>query len=277
MQTIVNVENLCYRVGARYLLDHINWKVQKGEHWLILGMNGSGKTTLLSAVAGYQPISSGSLEVLGQKYDKDSILALRKEVGFVSYSFFSRYFRNETVLHVVLSALSGSFNVNHDVTANDVRKAKWLLQELGIEDKANAMFYRLSKGEQQDVLIARALITAPKVLILDEPCLGLDICARAKLMHTVQALADTHQVTILYVSHYPEEIQPFMNKTILMKNGKIFASGETQQVITSKNMTALVNHPVVVQHEDGAVNFIVKSESNIKKLYDEQEGSVWHG
>ncbi|MBP3625562.1 MAG: ATP-binding cassette domain-containing protein, partial [Peptococcaceae bacterium] len=232
MQTIIKTNELCYKSGRRFLINHINWEVKEGEHWLVFGMNGSGKTTLLSMIAGYKSPTSGTLEVLGKQYDKEHIFALRKEIGWVSSSFFDKYYANETALRIVLSGLFGTFNIDYDVTDADVRRAKALLRELRMEGKMNRPFNSLSKGERQNVLIARALITQPKVLVLDEPGTGLDIRAREHMMNTVRALAESKKVTIIYVTHYPEEVQPFMNKTMLLKNGRAFAKGDTESVLT---------------------------------------------
>jgi len=272
MQTIIKTNELCYKSGRRFLINHINWEVKEGEHWLVFGMNGSGKTTLLSMIAGYKSPTSGTLEVLGKQYDKENIFALRKEIGWVSSSFFDKYYANETALRIVLSGLFGTFNIDYDVTDADVRRAKALLRELRMEGKMNRPFNSMSKGERQNVLIARALITQPKVLVLDEPGTGLDIRAREHMMNTVRALAESKKVTIIYVTHYPEEVQPFMNKTMLLKNGRAFAKGDTESVLTSENLSILLDETVhVVQNADGSVTMDVDAPSYVAdKFYGEQ-------
>ena len=272
MQTIIKTNELCYKSGRRFLINHINWEVKEGEHWLVFGMNGSGKTTLLSMIAGYKSPTSGTLEVLGKQYDKENIFALRKEIGWVSSSFFDKYYANETALRIVLSGLFGTFNIDYDVTDADVRRAKALLRELRMEGKMNRPFNSMSKGERQNVLIARALITQPKVLVLDEPGTGLDIRAREHMMNTVRALAESKKVTIIYVTHYPEEVQPFMNKTMLLKNGRAFAKGDTESVLTSENLSILLDETVhVAQNADGSVTMDVDAPSYVAdKFYGEQ-------
>ena len=272
MQTIIKTSELCYKSGRRFLINHINWEVKEGEHWLVFGMNGSGKTTLLSMIAGYKSPTSGTLEVLGKQYDKENIFELRKEIGWVSSSFFDKYYANETALRIVLSGLFGTFNIDYDVTDADVRRAKALLRELRMEGKMNRPFNSMSKGERQNVLIARALITQPKVLVLDEPGTGLDIRAREHMMNTVKALAESKKVTIIYVTHYPEEVQPFMNKTMLLKNGRAFAKGDTESVLTSENLSILLDETVhVAQNADGSVTMDVDAPSYVAdKFYGEQ-------
>ena len=272
MQTIIKTSELCYKSGRRFLINHINWEVKEGEHWLVFGMNGSGKTTLLSMIAGYKSPTSGTLEVLGKQYDKGNIFELRKEIGWVSSSFFDKYYASETALRIVLSGLFGTFNIDYDVTDADVRRAKALLRELRMEGKMNRPFNSMSKGERQNVLIARALITQPKVLVLDEPGTGLDIRAREHMMNTVKALAESKKVTIIYVTHYPEEVQPFMNKTMLLKNGRAFAKGDTESVLTSENLSILLDETVhVAQNTDGSVKMEVDAPSYVAdKFYGEQ-------
>ena len=118
-QPIITVENLCCKSGRRHLLKDINWTVNAGEHWLIFGMNGCGKTTLLSCIAGFKPITSGTITVLGKQYDKENIFSLRKKVGWVSSSFFDHYYRNELPLQIVLSGLFGTFGTDGIVCSKE--------------------------------------------------------------------------------------------------------------------------------------------------------------
>lgn len=267
MSTIIKAEKLCYKMGKSYLLNHINWEVNEGEHWVIFGLNGSGKTTLLSVIAGFKSPTSGILEVLGQSYTHENIFTLRQQVGWVSSSFFDKFFKHETALQIVLSGLSGTFNISYDIADSDVRKAKALLRELRMGEKMNRPFSSLSKGERQNVLIARALITNPRILVLDEPCTGLDIYAREHMMNTVKNLAENNMVTVLYVTHYPEEIQPFMNKTMLLKSGRIFAKGDTDTVMNDKNLSELLDEKVSIhRNSDGTINMHIDVVSNVGEI-----------
>jgi len=272
MQTVIAAKDLCYKSGRQYLINHVNWEIEQGEHWLVFGMNGCGKTTLLSMIAGYKSPTSGSLEVLGKKYDKEHIFELRKQVGWVSSSFFDQYYSNETALHIVLSGLFGTFNIGYDIADSDVRRAKALLRELRIGEKMNRPFNSMSKGERQNVLIARALITQPKILVLDEPGTGLDIRAREHMLNTAQALAESGNVTVIYVTHYPEEIKPFMHKTMLLKNGRVVAKGDTKTIFTEQNLRILMDEQVMIkQNIDGTMMIKVNAPSKIvDKFYGEQ-------
>lgn len=248
---IIKANKLCLQSGKRYLLRDIDWEVKRGEHWLVFGMNGCGKTTLLGTVAGFKSQTGGTLEVFGQPYTNENILELRSKIGWVSGSFFDKCYSHESALNIVLSGLFGTLGIQFSITNAQVRQAKALLKEMRMGDKINTPFDFMSKGEQQNVLIARALMAEPEILVLDEPGTGLDVYAREHMLQTVQELAEKRQVTVIYVTHYPEEIQPFLQKTLLMQDGKVFAQGNTEDIITSENISALLQDTVTIQHEAG--------------------------
>ena len=145
-ETIVEVKNLSCLSGSQFLLNNISWTIKQGEQWIVFGRNGCGKTTLLSIVAGYKQFSSGKLTVFGQSYSAENILDIRKQIGWISSSFFDKYYHEEAVLDIVLSSLSGALGVPFEVTNAQIKKAKRLLTDLGIPDKIHATFDILSKG-----------------------------------------------------------------------------------------------------------------------------------
>lgn len=226
----IHIENLNFMAGNRYLLKKIDWDIKQNENWLLFGLNGSGKTTLLSVIAGYGNYTSGTVEVLGMEYTEDTTQYIRSRIGFVSSSFFTKYFKYETVLHVVLSGLTGTLGVNFKISNQDVIRAKKLLTELEVEDKANQAFQELSKGEQQKVLIARALVANPEILILDEPSTGLDLYARDKMLRFIKKIAD-EDITIIYVTHYLEEVVETFDQCLVLKEGEIYAKGRTEEIL----------------------------------------------
>ena len=267
LEPIISIENLSCKSGNRYILHNINWQVNDGEHWLVFGKNGCGKTTLLSCIAGFKPVSSGMVKVLGETYTAENIFSLRKKVGWVSSSFFDNYFKNESALQIVLSGLFGTFNIDYDVRDQDVRTAKALLRELHMEYKMKQPFYMMSKGERQNVLIARALISQPKILLLDEPGTGLDIEAREYMMTSVATLAEQSKVTIIYVTHYPEEIQPFMNKAMLLQNGRIYKKGDLEDVIRQETLSMFFDRQVQIRkQENGRLQFMLEMKANALQL-----------
>jgi len=245
---VIQMKNLSFRSGSNHILQNINWTVQQGDHWVLYGMNGSGKTTLLSIIAGFQHYTSGSLTVLGINYDSDEpVSGNQNKIGFVSSSFFDKYLTKESVLNVVLSGKFGTLGLDADITLVDVKRAKALLEELHMEHKMYCTYNILSKGERQSVLLARALIGNPEILVLDEPFSGLDIYNRICFQKKVKELAQNPKLTILYVTHYAEEIdRTIFNKCILLNSGRIFAQGLLDDMLSSKKLNKLIGHGITV-------------------------------
>lgn len=244
---MIKAQNLCCQSGKHYLLKDISWEVRQGEHWVVFGLNGSGKTTLLSAIAGYKQPTEGTLEVFGQQYGDDTIFDLSKQIGWVSASFFDKYYTGETVLYIVLSGMFGTLGISDTVTDADVCRAKKLMQQWHIAHKCDMPFSMLSKGEQQNVLIARAMMGNPKILVLDEPGTGLDVLAREQMMQYVRQLAETTDITIIYVTHYPEEIQNCFTKCLMMQNGMVIAKGSVDELFESATLSRLLQCKVMVE------------------------------
>jgi len=246
---IIKLKNVSCKAGMKYLLRDINWNVMKGEHWVVFGMNGSGKTTLLSIIAGFKHFSEGTVSILGQEYNNENILEIRKRIGWVSSSFFDKYYTQESALHIVLSGLNGTLGLDDKITLEDVKLAKELLIKLNLGDKINRTFDTFSKGERQNILIARALISRPEILILDEPCTGLDVYNRSLLFQTIEGLSEEKNLTIIYVTHYIEEIIPLFDNMLLLKNGHIFSKGKTEQLITKEIFDEFLGYPVDIYRE----------------------------
>ncbi len=259
MNPIIRVENLSCQSGNRYLLRDINWQVQQGEQWVVFGLNGSGKTTLLSIIAGYKMPTAGKVEVFGQAYQQDNILSIRKRIGWVSSSYFDKYYTKESALTIVLSGLCGTLGIDSTIQADDFVKAKNLLKEWNLDKKFDLPFSMLSKGERQNVLIARALISSPEILVLDEPGTGLDVLAREQLLRKISHLAEDSNLTIIYVTHYPEEILPIFEHCIVLQQGKIIDRGKLTEVMTSERLSCDLGAAVTVKTmEDGRMDLRVQ-------------------
>lgn len=247
---ILNAEGLTYRMGKRYLLDNITWQVKKGEAWVLFGLNGSGKTTLLRTIAGFGNPTSGKLEVFGESYTGENLLALRRRIGFISSSFFDRYYFKELAFHIVLSGLTGCLGLSNKLENTAIIKAKTLLKQLHMENCMMQPFYELSKGERQKILIARALIAEPELLILDEPSTGLDVYAREQMLEFVRRLVK-REISLIYVTHYTEEILDIFTHCILLKQGSIYQQGKTKNLFTEGNLSTFLECPVTLQQEFG--------------------------
>ena len=250
-RSIIEIKNLYVTSGNRYLLQNINWEIKEGKNWILFGSNGCGKTTLLSTIAGFRNWTSGSLKVFGQEYSKENIFELRKQIGWVSSSFFDKFFHAERAIDIVLSGLTGSLSKQFHISNEDILKAYGLMETFHLQNKIERPFDLMSKGERQNVLLARALMSNPKLLILDEPGSGLDVFARENMLQMVEQLAETGDTTILYVTHYPEEILPVFEKCTLMKDGAFYAQGDITDIFTDASMSAFVDMPVKVSKNDG--------------------------
>lgn len=266
MDPICKLEQLSCKAGNKYILKDIDWEVQKGQHWVVFGMNGSGKTTLLSIIAGYMAHTHGDLEVFGQHYNDDNILELRQRIGWVSASFFDKCLSHETVLDIVLAGKFSTLGLDDAITDSDVVRAKALLTELRLKSKIAYPFDFLSKGERQNVLIARALMTNPELLILDEPCTGLDVFSREYLLSTLRDLAQNTDVTIIFVTHYTEEILDIFPNCLLLKNGRIYAKDRTDQIFTSERLSEFLNYPVTVSWQNNRIQVRLEVDSHMKAL-----------
>ncbi len=266
-ETIIKATNLSCKSGYRCLLKDINWEVKKGEHWVVFGMNGSGKTTLLSAVAGFKKYTHGNLKVFGEEYNQENILKFRQRIGWVSSSFFDNYYTRESAMNIVLSGKFGTLGIEYDITERDIKKAQALLSELHLDGKFDQPFNMMSKGERQNVLIARALFFNPDILVLDEPGTGLDIFAREHLLNTVRDLAENTDIAIIYVTHYTEEILDIFQHCLLLRNGRVFNKGLTKDLFNSEIMTDFLGYPVEVNWRDGQfIEFKVEVYSKVRGL-----------
>ena len=258
---VVSTKKLGLKIGRQYLLKDINWEIYPKEHWIVFGMNGSGKTTLLSIIAGYRAFNNGDLKIFGENYTNETILALRKQIGWVSSSFFDHYYSHENVLDIVLSGLTGTFSNRGQWTDKEFIQAKALLANLGIGSKTYRAFSSLSKGERQNVLLARALLPKPRLLILDEACSGLDIYARAYLLDTLKYIANETDITMIQVTHQVEEITDVFSNCLLLKMGLQFAAGKIEDIFRKEVLEKFLNYPVTVTHEvDWKISMCVKSQ-----------------
>lgn len=244
MPIIVNCEKLTCQAGRRYLVHNINWQIKEGEHWVVFGLNGCGKTTLLSIIAGFKGYQGGKLEVFGQQYSENNIFELRRRIGWVSSSFFDKYLSWESALSIVLAGASGTLGVRGHIDNCDVKRAVMLLEKLWLKEKIDQPFALMSKGERQRVLLARALLKEPELLILDEPTTGLDIYAKQYILTAIDDLAKNTHLTIVYVTHYVEEILPTFNQALLMKNGRIYQKGLSKDLFTDEAISHLIDYPV---------------------------------
>jgi len=239
--------------GDTTILDDVSWDVEEGQRWVVLGPNGAGKTTLLQLASARIHPTSGVVGILGEVLGTVDVFELRPRIGLASAALAERIPPQERVRDVVVTAsygVVGRWREAYD--GFDEGRADDLLKALGADHLATRRFGTLSEGERKRVQIARALMTDPELLLLDEPAAGLDLGGREDLVSTLSLLASAQSspATVL-VSHHVEEIPPNFTHAMLLRDGQVVAAGPMAEVITEANLTATFRMPLVLTHEAG--------------------------
>lgn len=250
MEEIISLDNVSYIRNGKYILKDINWHVNRGEHWVILGPNGSGKTTTLNMVNGYIFPSQGHVKVLEFEFGQSSIIELRKRIGWVSSALSQFIPTNDYPLHIVLSGKFASLGLWEKVDDDDIARANEILDLLKIRHLAERKYGMLSQGEKQKVLIGRALMNHPDIIIFDEAFNGLDIFARHDMEITINELAEGN-ITFILVTHNTDEILPVFGKALLLKDGQVHSQGDIDDMIQYDNLSDFYGANVdVFKHKD---------------------------
>ncbi len=235
---ILTVSGLTVQRGNAVILDNVTWRVHSGEHWVILGANGSGKTSLLSALTGYLTPTAGEVELLGQCYGKSDWRELRKKVGLVSSAIRQRIPEDEPALQTVVSGRYAMIDFWGKMTPADRARGKRILRDIECAALVDRPWLFLSQGERQRVLIGRALMARPALLILDEPCAGLDPAAREHFLQFLENLGRRkNPPTMVLVTHHVEEIMPVFSHILILKQGRVLASGKRRKTLTSNTLS----------------------------------------
>jgi iron complex transport system ATP-binding protein len=253
MDAVLEFADVTVKRGQATLLEGIDWVVEEDERWVILGANGAGKTTLLQVAAAQIHPTSGVAGILGEVLGTVDVFDLRPRIGLTSAALADRIPRQELVRDVVVSAsysVLGRWREHYDELDHD--RARDLLVEVGAGHLLDRTFGTLSEGERKRVQIARALMTDPELLLLDEPAAGLDLGGREDLVSTLSVLAmDEASPATVLVSHHVEEIPPAFTHAMLLRKGRIVASGPIEQVLTEEIISATFGMPLRLTHEDG--------------------------
>src|SRR3984957_1465449 len=249
---IISIHDLRVIRAGTEILKGIQWEVAAKENWVMLGANGSGKTTLLSCVTGYVTPSAGQIEVLGRQYGKADWRELRKEVGLVSSGIRHWIEDQQTALDVVASGRDAEINLWHPAEGKLLREARKCLRQVECSNLGDRPWAFLSQGERQRVLIGRALMARYQILILDEPCAGLDPVARERFLDFLRRLASADKTpNLVFVTHHVEEILPCFDNALILARGAILSQGKIEKVITSHVMTEAFNARITVQKREG--------------------------
>jgi len=253
MPSALEFTDVVVRREGRNILDHVSWEVDDDQRWVILGPNGAGKTTLLQLADTLMHPTSGTVTVLGETLGRTDVFEVRPRIGFASSAMAKRVPRDETVLNTVLTAaysVLGRWNENYEDI--DERRALRVLGDWRLDHLADRTFGTLSDGEQKRVQIARAVMTDPELLLLDEPTASLDLGSREELLALLSGYASAPTTpAMLMVTHHVEEIPVGFTHVMLIRDGAVVAAGPIAETLTAEALTDTFGMPIVLSSEDG--------------------------
>ncbi|MGX0020061.1 iron complex transport system ATP-binding protein [Staphylococcus hominis] len=251
---LINLKHIYKQKHGKTILNDLNWHIEAGDNWILYGVNGAGKTTLLNIMNAYESVSQGEIEMFEMVPGKKGYSAenVRQHIGFVSHSLLEKFQDGEKVIDVVLSGIFKSIGLYKEYSDEHIKEAEKLLNLVGMLSYKDQYLGYLSTGQKQKVMIARALIHQPDVLILDEPASGLDFLAREQLLYLLENLNKTYaHLTMIYVTHVIEEIIPLFSKIFLLKEGSCFDKGITKDILTDSIMSKFFNNQIeVIQYRN---------------------------
>ena len=258
MEKILSYKNVSFRRDGREILKNINWEIKKDENWALLGLNGSGKSTLLSMIPAYTFATSGEVSVFEKKFGTCVWAEVKEKIGFVSSSLntFSDSLNNQTLNNIVLSGKYNSIGIYQEITQKDREKANNIIKDFKLSHLKLNKYITLSQGEQRKTLLARAFMNEPSLLILDEPCSGLDIRAREIFLKTLEE--SKSKIPFIYVTHQIEEIIPSITHVAILDNGEIVSQGNKFEVLTEENLSKLYGIDLKIEWSNNRPWLIVK-------------------
>jgi iron complex transport system ATP-binding protein len=244
------------------ILDSVEWRVEAGQHWVILGANGSGKTSLLSVLTGYLAPTAGTIRVLGETYGRADWRELRTRIGLVSSSIRQLMPPHENALNAVASGRRAMIGMWGEVGEAEARRAAEILREVEAEYLSERPWRFLSQGERQRVLIGRALMADPRLLVLDEPCAGLDPVAREHFLAFIERMLGHAggAPTLVLVTHHVEEIVAGFSHVLVLRAGRVLAAGPRESVMTSQTLSRAFDAPVRLAASGGRYSLAVGAE-----------------
>lgn len=253
MSTVINLENVSVVRGGKAILESISCQASSDQRWVVLGPNGAGKTTMLRVCAAQIHPSSGTATILDSTLGEVNVFELRTRIGFASSALANQIPNSESVLNAVMTAsygVTGRWNEVYDEI--DERRARRVLGEWELGSFADRAFGTLSDGERKRVQIARAIMTDPELLLLDEPVASLDLAAREQTIRLLGGYASSEQAPAMaMVTHHLEEIPTGFTHAMLLQDGKIVARGEIGATITSQSISETFRFPLKVSYQDG--------------------------
>ncbi len=260
MKEILNYKNITFKRDGRKILKDINWKVYEGENWALLGLNGSGKSTILSMIPAYTFATSGELSVFGKTFGSCVWNDVKTKVGFVSSTLnnFSDRLNTQTLSDVVLSGKYNSIGIYQEITQQDREEANKIIDDFKLTQLKTNKFSTLSQGEQRKTLLARAFMNKPELLILDEPCSGLDIRAREIFLKSLEENFKNKNMPFIYVTHQIEEIISSVTHVAILDKGEIVAQGNKFEVLTEENLSKLFDIDLKIEWSNDRPFLLIK-------------------
>ncbi|PUA41113.1 molybdenum ABC transporter ATP-binding protein [Paenibacillus elgii] len=246
MTMVLSLQDIHFIREDRHILSGVNIDIRQGEHWVVLGRNGSGKTTVLELMNGYEFPTRGKVQVLGNTYGQCDVREVRKQIGYISQSLYEKLNAGDSVWEVIATGEFGYLRFYEEIPQSAREKAIAMLDKVKLAHLANQPLGTLSQGERKKVMLARALMTNPSILIMDEPCSGLDLYERERLLENVNVLGG-QQMTVIYVTHHIEEIVPLFTHVVLIEQGHIIASGAKRDVLTEENLAKAYQVPIRIE------------------------------
>lgn len=251
--SVLHFWDITVRRGRTLLLDSVGWNVDAGEQWVVLGPNGAGKTTLLQIAAATMHPTSGRAHVLGERLGAVDLMQVRSRIGLSSAALATRVPPEESVLDVVVSAgygVLGRWREHYDDM--DFDRARELLEAMGITRLADRLYGTLSEGERKRTLAARALMTDPELLLLDEPAAGLDLGGREDLLARLSKLAvDPAAPATVLVTHHVEEIPTAFTHLLLLRDGRVVCAGPIGETLTAAALSETFGMTLLLDQRDG--------------------------
>ncbi len=245
------------------ILRDLTWRVERGQHWVVLGANGSGKTSLLSAVTGYLIPTRGTIRIGTDTFGTTDWREVRQAVGLVSASLGHHIEPGQTASDVVLSGRDAQINFWGRAGRAEAAQARRILRRVQALHLRNRPWRVLSQGERQRVLIGRALMARLRILFLDEPAAGLDPVAREDFLHFLTELAKQPLApTLVLVTHHVEEIMPLFTHVLLLHRGTVLASGRKTEALNSRNLSAAFGAAMVLRNEAGRHRLRIRRRSD---------------
>jgi iron complex transport system ATP-binding protein len=253
MSSALEFTDVVVRRDGRDIVDHVTWNVSEDQRWVVLGPNGAGKTTLLQLADTLLHPTSGTVTILGETLGRTDVFEIRPRIGFASTALARRIPQDETVLNTVMTAaysVMGRWNERYEGV--DERRAREVLAEWKLDHLSDRLFGTLSDGEQKRVQIARAVMTDPELLLLDEPTASLDLGSREELLQLLSAYAASpYTPAMIMVTHHVEEIPVGFTHVMLLRAGGIVAAGPIAETLTAEALSEAFGMPIALTAEGG--------------------------